>query len=123
MAYCGCAECGSTMVPRSSATDRVTTHEGRGLCPPCYRQAQYGGRLDEYPRRSWSREDVMSEWDLLRAEGYTRRNAAERLGLKWETFDRAFYRAKAAGDPRAVPERPAQWMPAHEMGDNHAMAR
>jgi hypothetical protein len=63
--------------------------------------------LDEYPRRSWSREDVMSEWDLLRSEGYTRRVAADRLGMRWETFDRAYWRARAAGDPRAVPEQVA----------------
>jgi hypothetical protein len=63
--------------------------------------------LDDYPRTTWSRDELMGEWDLLRSEGYTRRNAAERLGLKWETFDRAYFRARSAGDPRAVPEQPA----------------
>lgn len=107
MSACNCGSCGNTMVPRSSGTTRVDTHEGRGLCPPCYRQAQYAGRLDDYPRTTWSRDELMGEWDLLRSEGYTRRNAAERLGLKWETFDRAYFRARAAGDERAVPEQPA----------------
>jgi transposase-like protein len=107
MSACNCGSCGTSMVPRSSAATRVDTHEGRGLCPPCYRQAHYSGRLDEYPRRSWSRDELMGEWDLLRSDGYTRRNAAERLGLKWETFDRAYWRARSAGDPRAEPEQVA----------------
>ena len=100
MADC-CAECATDMVPRSDAASRVSTHEGRGLCPPCYRQATYTGRLDDYPRRNWSRDELLSEWELLRGEGHTRLQAAERLGMSALTFDRALWRARAAGDPRA----------------------
>lgn len=96
-----CGECDTTMMPRSSGVTRVVTHEGRGLCPPCYRSAHYEGRLGDYPRRTWSRDEVLSEWELLRGEGHTRLQAAERLGMNPATFERALQRARADGDPRA----------------------
>jgi len=107
----GCACCGTDMA--------AAGHEARGLCEPCYKREDYHGRLADYPRATWSRDDLMTEWELLRSEGYSRRDAADRLGVKWEAFDRAYYRARAAGDPRAVPA----WTATTRRGDAHAMAR
>jgi hypothetical protein len=146
MADCAC--CGTDMTPTQPGGTR---HEARGLCEPCYKREDYHGRLDDYPRRTWSREELLDEWELLRGENYTRVQAAERLGIRPSAFERALQRARAAGDPRAAlglaggmtgaiaaaerasaaaraaletpRQEPAQWTPAHEMGDDHAMAR
>lgn len=46
--------------------------------------------------------EIMEEWDFLRRDGATRAQAAERMGMTWVAFDRAWHRAKSAGDPRAI---------------------
>lgn len=38
---------------------------------------------------------------MLRGQGYNKRQAAERLGMTFAAFDRAYCRARAAGDARA----------------------
>jgi hypothetical protein len=109
------------MAPRSAGLSRHATHEGRGLCTPCYERANYRGRLADHPRRTWSRDDVMTEWDLLRRDGHTRAQAAERLGMTWAALDRAIWRARAAGDPRAVPGSPG--VPEQRARTEAALAR
>jgi hypothetical protein len=89
------------MAPRRSA-GRARTTQARGLCWFCYRAATKNGELFDYPRSTRSRDEVLDEWEMLRGEGYTRRQAAERIGMTFEAFDRALYRARSAGDPRAV---------------------
>lgn len=74
----------------------------RGLCDPCYEKERRADRLADHPRSTWSRDDLMAEWELLRQDGYTRRQAADRLGVSYVAFDRAITRARAAGDPRAA---------------------
>ena len=72
------------------------THAGRGLCGSCYHRLTPDERLD-YPRTQMSRDELLEEWELLRSEGCTQRQAAERLGMAYATFDRALLRARAAG--------------------------
>jgi len=125
-----CAGCGSTLGDGSS---RHSIHAGRGLCVSCHGKASHLGQLENYPRRTWSRDELLDEWELLRGEGHTRVQAAERLGMNPTAFERALQRARAAGDPRAAPGvaggmnrfkvAPDRWVPAHQMGDDHAMAR
>jgi len=82
------------------------SHVGRGLCDPCYRWCRAAGELIDYEPVRYSRDELMAEWELLRLEGYSKRQAAARLDVTFEAFDRAFHRARAAGDPRAVPGVP-----------------
>jgi hypothetical protein len=72
------------------------------LCGICHDHCRRNGTLADYRRVTYSRDELMCEWELLRREGYSKRAAASRLGLTFEAFDRAFLRARKAGDPRAV---------------------
>lgn len=47
-------------------------------------------------------DDTLDDWDFLRRQGYSVRDAADRLGMSHAALDKALCRAKAAGDPRAV---------------------
>lgn len=53
-------------------------------------------RLD-YPRLNRTQVEVVEEWLLLRSEGYTRRQSADRIGMTFAAFDRALHRARKAG--------------------------
>ena len=101
MSDCTC--CGTPTVPSSNRASGAAVHAGRGLCNACHKRADYHGRLADHPRSTWSRDEVLSEWELLRGEGHTRVQAAERLGMTPAAFERALQRARAAGDPRALP--------------------
>lgn len=69
----------------------------RGLCRPCYRLLLPTGGLEEFPllARSapWPSELLLSEWEFLAGQGFTRAQAAERLRVKRDTLDRAIERA------------------------------
>lgn len=101
MADCTC--CSKPVAPSTSPQPGAAVHGGRGLCNACHRRERYNGRLADHPRSTWSRDDVLNEWEVLRAEGHTRVQAAERLGMKPAAFERALQRARADGDPRALP--------------------
>lgn len=97
-----CAQCGYGMATYPS-DDLARYHQGRGLCNFCRDRAVRLGTLADYERRSRSRDEVMSEWELLRDEGLSKTQAAERLGMAFKTFETAYTRARRAGDPRALP--------------------
>jgi DNA-binding transcriptional regulator LsrR (DeoR family) len=44
-----------------------------------------------------SRADFVADYELLRSEGYTRRQIAERLGMTRAAVDRAYHRAVRDG--------------------------
>jgi hypothetical protein len=94
--------------------DAVRNHRGRGLCNFCYDAIQRAGALIDFERLTRSCDEVMAEWAILRQQGYTKRQAAERLGMKFKAFEKAYERARRAGDPRAVPA--AQYCPRISMG-------
>ena len=71
----------------------------RGLCVPCYEWAQRAGTLADYPRKQWAREELLTEYQILRREGYNLRLIADRLEISRGALERALIRA--AGDPRA----------------------
>lgn len=97
-----CNECRRAIHPRSSDAAREDAHDGRGLCSSCYKRADYHGQLIDHPRRTRTRDEVLEEWDWLRRAGVPWQHAHERLGMTAGAFQRAYYRARAAGDPRAV---------------------
>lgn len=72
----------------------------RGLCIRCYDACHHNGSLSDYPRFCWPRDELLTEWDFLRRQGFTMRLAATRLGVTYEALDRALSRAK--DDPRAI---------------------
>ncbi|MGH3598920.1 MAG: hypothetical protein ACRDQH_01365 [Pseudonocardiaceae bacterium] len=55
----------------------------------------------DYERRTRSRDDLLDDYVLLREQGCSWPQCAERLGMSYPSFARALLRARAAGDPRA----------------------
>jgi 23S rRNA A2030 N6-methylase RlmJ len=70
----------------------------RGLCRRCYWTAWTQHTLDEHPSLQRSRQDFVADYRLLRSEGYTRTQIAERLGMKRAAVAQAYRRATLAGD-------------------------
>lgn len=77
-----CADCGRTM------------HiEGRGLCGACYWRHRQAGTIDDFPRRQLPARDLVEDYEFLRrSEGYTRRQAAERMGITLARLEKAIER-------------------------------
>jgi CRP-like cAMP-binding protein len=71
----------------------------RGLCDSCYETHWKRGTLDQFPtkRTQRSREHFVADYELLRSEGYTRRQIAERLGMTRDGVAQAYGRAVRAG--------------------------
>lgn len=99
-----CARCSHRIVPRRHRPlNGARRHAGRGLCDPCRNETRATGDLPDFERATRTRDELLDEWVLLRSEGYTLRQAAERLGMTYPAFERAYYRARCDGDPRALP--------------------
>jgi hypothetical protein len=71
----------------------------RGLCDSCYEKHWQAGTLSQFPtkRTQRSRADFVADYEQLRSEGYTRRQIADRLGMKYDAVHRAYLRAVNAG--------------------------
>jgi hypothetical protein len=71
----------------------------RGLCKSCYELAWQRGTLAQHPtkRAIRCRADFVADYELLRSEGYTRTQIAERLRMRRNTLDAAYNRAVRAG--------------------------
>lgn len=71
----------------------------RTRCKPCYDHHLWAGTLDQFPtkRPQRPRAHFVADYELLRSEGYTNPQIAERLGMKYRTFAAAYARAVAAG--------------------------
>lgn len=86
--------------PRPRQPHRRAAQGARGLCAACYDWVTRHGCVDDYARVTWPSDELLAEWDLLRRDGHTMRQAAERLGVSYAALDKAIQRAK--GDPRAI---------------------
>lgn len=56
-------------------------HAGRGLDARCYGKAKRDGTVLDYPRRVWSAEERVEEWEFLRSDGVDIATAAARMGI------------------------------------------
>lgn len=97
-----CVRCHRPVHPRFRGVSYENATAGRGLCKPCYDHARNTGDLIDYETRNRSRDDLLDDWVVLRVDGYTWRQAAERLGMTYASFERAMNRARIDGDPRAA---------------------
>lgn len=100
-----CARCGKHTLPDNKRQRTDTAYadrmRGRGMCTNCYANEEYHGRLTDWPRVTRSRDELLDDYVILRRQGYDGKQCADRLGMKYPTFERAILRARAAGDPRA----------------------
>ena len=90
-----CVRCQTLMYPRKWSVLRAFMHEGRGLCRPCYYRCRKTGELADYELVTHRRTEVLAEWEVLRLDGVSKRDAAGRIGMSFEAFDRALLRARA----------------------------
>lgn len=104
--------CGRMLAPRGSGSRQRTVFvdRGAGRCNACFRPAPKVEREPVWRPKRWSRDELLDEWVFLRGH-VPFEQFAQRLGIKHESWERTFYRAKVAGDPRAVRARndPATW--------------
>lgn len=97
-----CVDCGRKITPQKRAHEGHPRHAGRGLCTACHARHKAHGTLIDFERKSWSREELLNEWVLLRDEGIRMRDAAPRIGVSYDALDRALCRALARGDDRGM---------------------
>lgn len=71
----------------------------RGLCHSCYTVAWKRGEHTAYPTQRTQRRqvDFVADYVLLRSEGYTRSQIAERLRMTRAAVDQAYLRAVRVG--------------------------
>jgi arylamine N-acetyltransferase len=69
----------------------------RTLCVGCYDHHRGQGTLHRFPRQQRSTGEFAADYALLRSEGHTRTQIAERLGMRRNTVDAAYRRAIRAG--------------------------
>lgn len=72
---------------------------GRGLCRSCWTLARRNGTLDQHARTRTIRTqaEFVEDYVLLRSEGYTRRQIADRLGMRYDAVTRAYGEAVRKG--------------------------
>jgi hypothetical protein len=74
----------------------------RGLCFTCYERNRRRGTTDWLPRAIRLRDDWLDEVEHLRESRVPVREMPHRLGVSVAAFERAMFRARAAGDRRAA---------------------
>lgn len=104
-----CTHCRRRAVPanqwRAATTEqrqtwkqrRVVRHEARGLCASCYRRKAHDGNLIDHERLSFTRDEVMEEWERNYDPARTVREQAvvlaPRLGMSVKALEGALRRA------------------------------
>lgn len=87
----------------------------RRLCRNCYETAWKRGTLHEHPlqRAGYrTRADFIADYRMLRADGHTRQQIADRLGMTLAAVHAAYRRATAAGGlPRERRHGSWEWLP------------
>ena len=106
---CRCGKRVATKAYRDAHPDETDVHPiaGRGLCHPCYSQAEATGELLDFERRFRTNEEVVEEYDELRSQGnFDLHLIAGRMGMTYKALDKALWRARRRGDERAnLPHR------------------
>ncbi|WP_028930658.1 hypothetical protein [Pseudonocardia asaccharolytica] len=98
-----CARCDWPLHPQTTPPrPGYRRHSARGLCLTCHRRLTGTDELYDYGRTTYTRDEVLDEWDQLRRDGVPRCEAARRIGISLDALDAHIYRARRDGDPRAV---------------------
>jgi hypothetical protein len=114
-----CRHCRTALRPETSPQLPGQPHAGRGLCRLCYRHAAKHGQLDRFPAVRPGNRHLVEDYLELAAQGYTRKQAAERLGVRRDTLDAALRRDTSARRP-AVSAAPTSALTAAPDWQAHA---
>ena len=103
-----CVRCDEAMISdyrwrESGAIEGTRRHKARGLCNRCYLRAMTAGTLDDWPRGTICRQELLEEVAFL-VDGGARslRTIANELNLKRPSIRDALLRAAKAGDETAI---------------------
>lgn len=96
----GGVDVGARPVPACVRCRQPRAIKGRGLCNACYHWADSHGQLWRWPRRFRSRDEVVSDVQVLAPTGLTQREMAARMGMSLPALRRALCRARQ-GEPVA----------------------
>lgn len=102
-----CRSCGQGPLVadrRAAAREGLLCHRGRGLCRPCYDHECRFGDVTRWGRLSFTREEVLAEYAVLRPLGLTHREIARRLGMSLDALGQALTRARRAERQREQPK-------------------
>lgn len=96
-----CTGCDRDMVPMGwhRIPGGAVRYGAHGLCHSCSHRL-YRPPAPTFRSGPWTRDALLDEWDFLRRQGFTLRQATGRIGITYAALDRALHRAK--GDPRAI---------------------
>lgn len=75
---------------------------GRRLCKRCYESHRRADTLIDFEPSELDRDTLLDEYRLLRSDGVLAPYMPSRIGISAKAFERAMYRARRAGDPRAA---------------------
>lgn len=86
-------------IARAATCHPARPTNGRGLCRSCWTLARRNGTLQQHARTRTIRTqaEFVEDYELLRSEGYTRRQIAERLGMRYDAVTRAYGTAVRKG--------------------------
>jgi cytochrome c553 len=87
-----------------------------GLCYACYRRP---GVAQRYPRRTRLADQVLDDYTELAAQGYSREQAAHRLGMTRDALDQVLSRHR--DDPRSDAVGRAAWAEKADRARNRAL--
>lgn len=114
-----CQPCGRLMVRATdwrtaTAEERAEqrkagrdSHQGRGLCSRCYRDAHRAGTVIDFPRSTQDAVDVLEEYEAMEHRAHQSqasrcRELAPRLGMTWQAVEKAVLRARRAAGQAAA---------------------
>jgi hypothetical protein len=98
-----CVTCDRETRPKGAAPDgRPEIATSAPECAACYRRRRRAERGAVPRSPAVSRTWVLEDYRMLRAAGVPTRFMPSRVGMTPEAFERAMYRARRAGDPRAA---------------------
>lgn len=122
-----CLDCDVPMVSMRAPVkpEGHNEHRGRGYCSRCYFRRKHLNRWDGPAPgpRYWKASELAAEYELLRLDGCTRDQAAERLGVKSSSIYTAVSRARKYAERDAArdqlrAERAAAEIEAHRINDD-----
>ena len=117
---CQAPDCGVPLVSEKAWRQGIrpeghARHGGKKLCNMHYKRFARNGTFDRQkahrPQRTNYREyrtldEVLEDYQMIRDDCSSVREAADRMGMTFSALDRALYRARQQGLPGALPPMP-----------------